>query len=198
MTEQRRRICQWTRSSGWRGGSSRNWLPPSGWPSCCTTCSQCPSTRSPRSWTARRTRLLASRARRRIQAAATVPDADLASQRKAVDAFFAASRTGDLGALLALLDPDVVARADYGPTPGASQHVRRAQAVARQTVMFSRLAPFVRPALVNGTAGAVVARGGDGTTIMAFTVQNGRIIEIDILADPAWLRRPDLIPPSDR
>jgi RNA polymerase sigma-70 factor (ECF subfamily) len=137
-------------------------------------------------------RLLASRARRRVRKAAAVPDPDLASQRKAVDAFFAASRTGDLGALLALLDPGVVARADFGATlPGASRLVRGARAVAEQAVTFSRRAPFVRPALVNGTAGAVVAPDGKVTTIMAFTVRNGKITEIDILADPARLRQLD-------
>jgi RNA polymerase sigma-70 factor, ECF subfamily len=106
------------------------------------------------------------------------------------DASFAASRTGDLGALVALLDPDVVARADYGPAPaGVSRQVRGAHAVAEQAVMFSRLAPYVRPALVNGAAGAVVAPDGKLTTIMAFTIRNGKITEIDILADPARLRR---------
>jgi RNA polymerase sigma factor (sigma-70 family) len=135
-------------------------------------------------------RLLASRARRRVHAAAAVPDTDLASQRKLVDAFFAASRTGDLGALVALLDPDVVARADYGPAPtGLSRQVHGAHAVAEQAVLFSRLAPYVRPALVNGAAGALVAPDGKLTTIMAFTVRNAKITEIDILADPARLRR---------
>jgi RNA polymerase sigma-70 factor (ECF subfamily) len=135
-------------------------------------------------------RLLASRARRRVQAAAAVPDTDLASQRKAVDAFFAASRTGDLDALVALLDPDVVARADYGPAPaGLSRQVCGAHAVAEQAVMFSRLAPYVQPALVNGAAGAIVAPDGKLTTVMAFTIQNAKITEIDILADPARLRR---------
>jgi RNA polymerase sigma factor (sigma-70 family) len=137
-------------------------------------------------------RLLASRARRRVQAAAAVPDADLAAQRKVVDAFFAASRTGDLDALVALLDPDVVARADFGAAhPGASRQVRGARAVAEQAVMFARLAPFVRPAVVNATAGAIVARHGEVTTIMAFIVRNGKITEIDILADTARLRRLD-------
>jgi len=137
-------------------------------------------------------RLLASRARRRVQEAAAVPDADLGSQRKAVDAFFAASRAGDLGALVDLLAPDVVARADFGAAPaGASRQVRGARAVAEQAVTFSRLAPFVRPALVNGAAGAVVAAHGKMTTVMAFTVRNGKITEIDILADPARLRQLD-------
>jgi RNA polymerase sigma factor (sigma-70 family) len=137
-------------------------------------------------------RLLASRARRRVQAAAAVPDADLAEQRKAVDAFFAASRTGDLGALVALLDPDVVARADFGAARvGASRQVRGARAVAEQAVMFAQLAPFVRPALVNAAVGAIVAPHGKVTTIMAFNVRNGKITEIDILADPDRLRQLD-------
>ena len=144
-------------------------------------------------------RLLASRARRRVQGAAAVPDADLAGQRKAVEAFFAASRTGDLGALVALLDPDVVVRADLGAAPaGASRQLRGAAAVAQQAVMFARLAPFVRPALVNGTAGAIVAPGGKATTIMAFTVRNSKITEIDILADPTRLRQLDRYLPHSR
>jgi RNA polymerase sigma factor (sigma-70 family) len=144
-------------------------------------------------------RLLASRARRRVQGAAAVPDADLASQQKAVEAFFAASRTGDLGALVALLDPDVVARADFGAAPaGASRQLRGAAAVAQQAVMFARLAPFVHPALINGTAGAIVAPGGKATTIMAFTVRNSKITEIDILADPTRLRQLDRYLPHSR
>jgi RNA polymerase sigma-70 factor (ECF subfamily) len=140
-------------------------------------------------------RLLASRARRRVRAAAAIPDADLASQRKMVDAFFAASRTGNLDALVALLDPEVVARADYGPAPaGVSRQVRGAHAVAAQAVMFARLAPYVRPALVNGAAGAVVSPHGKVTTVMAFTVRNGKITEIDILADPGRLRQLDPSP----
>jgi RNA polymerase sigma-70 factor (ECF subfamily) len=93
---------------------------------------------------------------------------------------------------VALLDPDVVARVDFGAArAGASRQVRGARAVAEQAVMFSRLAPFVRPALINGTAGAVVTRNGKATTIMAFTVSNGKITEIDILADPSRLRQLD-------
>jgi RNA polymerase sigma factor (sigma-70 family) len=137
-------------------------------------------------------RLLASRARRRVQAAA-VPDPDLARQRQVIDAFFAASREGDFDALVALLDPDVVVRADYGATPpGASRQVRGAPAVAEQALSFSRLIPFAQPALVNGTAGIVVTRNGRPVTIMGFTVKHGRITEIDILADPARLRQLDL------
>jgi RNA polymerase sigma factor (sigma-70 family) len=138
-------------------------------------------------------RLLASRARRRVQAAAAAPDPDLARQRQVVDAFFAASREGDFDALVALLDPDVVVRADYGALPvGASRQVRGAPAVAEQALSFSRLIPLARPALVNGTAGIVVARNGRPVTIMGFTVKHGRITEIDILADPARLRQLDL------
>ena len=143
-------------------------------------------------------RLLASRARRRVQAAAAAPDPDLARQRQVVDAFFAASREGDFDALVALLDPDVVVRADYGALPvGASRQVRGAPAVAEQALSFSRLIPLARPALVNGTAGIVVARHGRPVTIMGFTVKHGKITEIDILADPARLRQLDLTALND-
>jgi len=136
------------------------------------------------------TRQLASRARRRVRATAAAPDPDLARQRQVVDAFFAASREGDFDALLALLDPDVVVRADYGATPvGASRQARGAHTVAEQALSFSRLIPYARPALVNGTAGVVIVRGGQPFTILGFTVRHGKITEIDILADPARLRQ---------
>jgi RNA polymerase sigma factor (sigma-70 family) len=138
-------------------------------------------------------RQLASRARRRVRGAAPVPDADLGRQREVVDAFLAASRGGDFDALLTLLDPDVVLRADSGVVPpGASREVRGAAAVAEQALTFARLSPFVRPALVNGAAGVVVAPGGRPFAVMGFTVTRGKIVEIDILADPARLRRLDL------
>jgi RNA polymerase sigma-70 factor (ECF subfamily) len=144
-------------------------------------------------------RLLASRARRRVRAAAAAPDPDLARQRQVVDAFLTASHEGDFGALVALLDPDVVVRADYGTVPvGASRQVRGAHTVAEQALSFSRLIPFARPALVNGTAGVVVTRGGQPVTLMGFTVRHGKITEIDILADPARLRQLGLRVPSDR
>jgi RNA polymerase sigma factor (sigma-70 family) len=142
-------------------------------------------------------RLLASRARRRVRAAAAAPDPDLAGQRKVVDAFLAASRNGDLGALIALLDPGVVVRADYGPAPvGASRQVRGAHTVAERALSFSRLTPFARPALVNGAAGVIVGRDGQPITLMGFTVSHGKITEIDILADPARLRELGLTVPS--
>jgi RNA polymerase sigma factor (sigma-70 family) len=135
-------------------------------------------------------RQLASRARRRVQGAAPVPDADLAAQRRVVDAFFAAARDGDFDALVAVLHPDVVSRGDGGP--GASTVARGAGEVAARALTFARLAPFVRPALVNGAAGAVVAPRGEPFSVMGFTVVGGRIVEIDAITDPARLRALDL------
>jgi RNA polymerase sigma factor (sigma-70 family) len=135
-------------------------------------------------------RQLASRARRRVQGAAPVPDADLAAQRRVVDAFFAAARDGDFDALVAVLHPDVVSRGDGGP--GASAVARCARDVAARALTFARLAPFVRPALVNGAAGAVVAPRGEPFSVMGFTVVGGRIVEIDAITDPARLRALDL------
>jgi RNA polymerase sigma-70 factor (ECF subfamily) len=138
-------------------------------------------------------RQLASRARRRVQGEAHVPDADLATQREVVDAFLAASRDGDFDTLLAVLDPDVVLRIDGGALrAGLSREVRGARAVAEQTLTFSRLSPFVRPALVNGAAGVVVAPRGRPFSVMGFTIRGGKIVEIDILADPARLSRLDV------
>ncbi len=137
-------------------------------------------------------RQLASRARRRVQETATVPDADLSRQRAVVDAFVAAAREGEFDALLAVLDPDVVVRADYGTAPaGASVVVRGARAVAEGALTFAGRARFARPALVNGAAGLVVASGGRPFAVMGFTVRRGKIVEIDILADPARLRQLD-------
>ena len=138
-------------------------------------------------------RQLASRARRRVQGSAPVPDPDLGQQRAVVDAFFAAARAGDFEALVAVLDPDVVVRADFGAVPGSpSRELRGARAVAEQALIFARMSPFLRPALVNGAAGAVVAPQGRPFSVMGFTVRDGRIVEIDILADPERLRRLDL------
>jgi RNA polymerase sigma-70 factor (ECF subfamily) len=144
-------------------------------------------------------RQLASRARRRVQETAPVPDVDLSRQREVVDAFLAAARGGDLDALVAVLDPDVVLRADHGAVPaGASQQVRGARAVARGALAFSRLAQFAQPALVNGAAGVVAAAGGRPFAVMGFTVARGKIVEIDILADRTRLRQLDLALPNDR
>jgi len=135
-------------------------------------------------------RQLASRARRRVQGAAPVPDADLAAQRRVVDAFFAAARDGDFDALVAVLHPDVVSRGDGGP--GASAVTRGARDVAARALTFARLAPFVRPALVNGAAGAVVVPRGEPFSVLGFAVVGGRIVEIDAITDPKRLRALDL------
>jgi RNA polymerase sigma factor (sigma-70 family) len=137
-------------------------------------------------------RQLASRARRRVQGA-PIPEANLSHQREVVDAFFAAGRDGDFGALVAVLDPDVVLRSDGGiERPRMSIEVRGARAVAEQALTYARLAPFVRSALVNGAAGVVVAPHGRPFSVMAFTVSSGKIVEIDVLADPVRLQRLDL------
>jgi RNA polymerase sigma-70 factor (ECF subfamily) len=138
-------------------------------------------------------RQLASRARRRIQQNAPLPDPDLARQRVAVDAFFAASRAGDCAALVSVLDPDIVLRSDGGEgRPIASMVLNGSPTVAGQAITFGRLAPFVKPALVNGAAGAVVAPRGDIVSIMAFIVRDDKIVSIDVLADPVRLRHLDL------
>jgi RNA polymerase sigma-70 factor (ECF subfamily) len=134
-------------------------------------------------------RQLASRARRRVHGA-TVPDADLTRQRTVVDAFLAASRDGDFDALLALLDPDVVLRADHAAVQvGASKEVHGAAAVA---ATFAGRARAARPALVNGVAGAVWAPRGRPRIVFDFTMSDGKIVAIELLADPERLRRLDL------
>jgi RNA polymerase sigma-70 factor (ECF subfamily) len=138
-------------------------------------------------------RQLASRARRRVQGEAPAPDADLARQRKVVDAFFAAARDGDFEALVAVLDPDVVLRADAGVRgPEVSAVVHGAREVASRAIRFSRLSPYVRPALINGAAGVVVAPEGRVFAVMGFTVRGGRIVAIDALSDPERVREIDL------
>ncbi|HSK90623.1 MAG TPA: sigma-70 family RNA polymerase sigma factor [Euzebyales bacterium] len=132
-------------------------------------------------------RQLASRARRRVKGAEIpAPDPDLARQRAVVDAFFLAARGGDLDALVGLLDPDVVLRADAGPRRAAASGVFRGPAaVAGQALRGAIPGALVRPALVNGAAGAVITLGGRPIAVMGFTVTDGRIVEIDALADPA-------------
>jgi RNA polymerase sigma factor (sigma-70 family) len=138
------------------------------------------------------TRQLASRARRRVQGTPSEPDVDLARQREVVEAFVAASRAGDFGALLAVLDPDVVVRADFGPRAARSGEVRGAAAVAEQAMTFRHLAPGARRALVNGAPGAVVFAADRPFAVIGFTVRSGKVVEIDILADPERLARLDL------
>jgi len=136
------------------------------------------------------TRQLASRARRRVQGERTMPDPDLERQREVVDAFLLASRAGDFDALVAVLDPDVVVRADFGA--GVRQEVRGAEAVAGQAQMYSRLGLVIHPALVNGAVGAVSMRDGRPFSVGAITVRDGKIVEMDFLADPQRLARLDL------
>jgi RNA polymerase sigma-70 factor, ECF subfamily len=138
-------------------------------------------------------RQLASRARRRVRGAPSVPDADLARQREVVDAFLVASRSGDFEALLALLDPDVVARADGAAVPsGVPLEFHGAESVVRGAHAFSRRSRFAQLALVNGSVGLVFAPFGRLAVVLAFTIEDGKIVEIDFLADPASLRDLDL------
>ena len=140
-------------------------------------------------------RQLASRARRRVRGQAPAPDPDLTRQRVVVDAFFAASRLGDFDALVAVLDPDVILRSDGGTArPRLTFVIQGAQDVAGQALASARLSPFVRPALVNGAAGVVVAAHGRPLFVMAFTVAGGKIVAIDVLADPDRLH--ERLPPD--
>jgi len=138
-------------------------------------------------------RQLASRARRRVRAEHRVPDADLAAQREVVEAFLAAARDGDFDRLVAVLDPNVVLRADLGPVPaGGSREVRGAEDVAGQAVMYSRLGLQMKPALINGAAGLVSMRDGQPFSVGGLTIRGGKIVEMDILADPERIARLDL------
>jgi RNA polymerase sigma factor (sigma-70 family) len=142
-------------------------------------------------------RQLASRARRRVRGSAAVPDVGLARQRELVDAFLAAARGGDLDALVAVLDPEVVLRVDRGAA-GASRELRGARAVAEGARRFARFAATARPVLVNGAAGFVAAPGGRPFALVGFTVAHDRIVEIDVLADPVRLRAVDLTALDER
>ena len=140
------------------------------------------------------TRQLASRARRRVQGAAPVPDPDLSRQRKVLDAFLAASRGGDFAELVAVLHPDVVLRADSGALVGGaavSKLVRGAKAVAEQALLFRQFAVYARPALVNGAVGIVTAPDGRAMSVTALTIVDGKIVAMDILSDPERLERLD-------
>src|SRR6195256_2397597 len=139
------------------------------------------------------TRQLASRARRRVQGQAPTSDADLRKQRRVVDAFLAAVQDGDFEALVAVLDPEIVLRADGGALKGMSRLVRGAQAVAAQAAAFSKLGLFSQVVLVNGNIG-VVSRLPDGRllSVIGFTIAGGKVVEMDILADPDRLSRLDL------
>lgn len=137
------------------------------------------------------TRQLASRARRRVEGAAPAADTDHARKREVVDAFLTASRGGDFDALLAVLDPDVVARSDGG-TLRPSLLRRGAQDVASQAITFARIAEAARPVLINGSPGVVSVAEGRVVSVMAFTIRGGRITALDILTDPERIAELDL------
>jgi RNA polymerase sigma-70 factor (ECF subfamily) len=138
-------------------------------------------------------RQLASRARRRVQSKAPNPERNVTEQRRVVDAFIAATQQGDFEGLVAILDPDIVLRADAGALAGMSRVVRGASAVAGQAALFSRSGLSNQLVLVNGSLG-FVSRRPDGRvfSVTAFTIAGGRIVEMNILADPERLRRVDL------
>jgi RNA polymerase sigma-70 factor (ECF subfamily) len=140
-------------------------------------------------------RQLASRARRRVRGSVPEPERDRARQRELVDAFLAAARDGDFDRLVAILHPDAVLRADRGP---AGVELHGAEQVAARVLSFARLAGWARPALVNGAAGFVVAPEGRLFAVAGFTVAEGRIVEIDLLADPERLRDLELDILDDR
>jgi RNA polymerase sigma factor (sigma-70 family) len=132
------------------------------------------------------TRQLASRARRRVRGGAAAPDPDLVRQREVVDAFVAALRAGDFEGLLAVLDPDLVVRTDLAP-PGAQAEVRGAAVWAKGAIAYGHMARLVRPALVNGAVGLVIAQRGRLSRALTFKIVNGKITEIEVIGDPARL-----------
>lgn len=139
------------------------------------------------------TKKLASRARRKVQGTPVIPAAELARNREVVSAFLAAARAGDLAAILALLAPDVVRRADPAALPlGGTAEVRGARVVAEGTVALARRAQFAELALVSGTVGVVVAPGGHLLLALTFTIKDEKIAEYDVIADPARLQQLDL------
>jgi RNA polymerase sigma factor (sigma-70 family) len=136
------------------------------------------------------TRQLASRARRRVREAAPAPDPDLTRQRAVVDAYFAAAREGDLDALVAVLDPDVVLRAHRGD--GDPLELRGADRVAQGAMTARRFAPYVRPALINGAAGVVAFDGERPFAVLAFTIVAGRAVAIDVFNEPGLVAKLDI------
>jgi RNA polymerase sigma factor (sigma-70 family) len=139
------------------------------------------------------TKKLASRARHRIQGTTRIPSSQLTRQRQVVDAFLAAARRGDINALLAVLDPDVVRRADRAAVPaGTTTEVSGARAVAEEILTNSQRARFAQPALVNGALGIVVGAHGQLDLALSLTIREGKITEIDVIADPARLHQLEL------
>jgi hypothetical protein len=144
-------------------------------------------------------RQLASRARRRVRGARTRPRTQLAGQREVVDAFLRALRDGDFDRLLAVLDPDVVVRLDPAAVaPGAPTEIRGATAWAKGAIAFSQSARFVRPVLVNGAVGLVLAPSGRLFRALTFTIRGGKIAGVEVIGDPARLRELNLALLEDR
>jgi RNA polymerase sigma-70 factor (ECF subfamily) len=137
-------------------------------------------------------RQLASRARRRVRGGASAPDPDLVRQREVVEAFIAALRGGDLEGLLAVLDPDLVVRADMPVPSGALSEIRGAAVWAKGAIVYPHLAQLARPALVNGAIGVVVAPRGRLVRALRFTIANGTIAEIEVIGNPARLAELDV------
>jgi len=138
-------------------------------------------------------RQMASRARRRVRGTTTVSDGDLSQQREVVEAFLAALRARDFEGVLAVLDPDVVRRADRAAVPSeAAREIRGAAMVAREALAHTDRAQFARPALVNGSVGILVAPRGRLFMALRCTVRGGRIVEMEVIADPERLRQIDL------
>ena len=166
--------------------------PPVSTPACqltATSTAALPDRRSPAA-----ARQLASRARRRVQGAATTPSrSELSRQRRLASAFLAALRAGDIEALVAVLDTEVVVRLDQAAArAGAPPEIRGARNWAQGAIAFSRAVRFAQPALVDGAVGVVLAPRGRLWRALRFTVTRGKIAEVDIIADPARLRRLDI------
>ena len=138
------------------------------------------------------TRQLASRARRRVRSGAAAPDPDLIRQREVVGAFLAALRGGDFEGLLAVLDPDLVVRADVPAPSGAPAEIRGAAVWAKQAIAFGQLARLARLALVNGAVGIVMAPRGRLFRVVRLTIANGKITQIEVIGDKARLGALDL------
>jgi RNA polymerase sigma-70 factor (ECF subfamily) len=139
------------------------------------------------------TRQLASRARRRVQGEGKLPGAELHQQRNVVERFLAALRAGDFEGLVAVLDPDVVVNIDAAAAaPGAAREIRGAETWARNAIAFSRGARFVRPVLVDGIMGAVLAPQGHLSRVLRFTIKEGKIAQVDIIGDPTRLQELEL------
>src|SRR5882724_10653308 len=133
-------------------------------------------------------RQLASRARRRVQGTDSAPSASRTEQREVVDAFLAALRRGDVEGLLSVLDPDVLVKVDEaGGRPGAPREIRGARNWAKGAITFSQTARFAQVALVDGVVGAVFAPGGKLFSVLSFTIIHGKIVQVDVIANPARL-----------